>query len=215
MDAYKTIANSSEGQYKDRGSKFLSFAYPLSRIDDVEAYLSHTRALHPKSRHICYAYILGIDQPEFRINDDGEPSGSAGRPIFNAIRSASLTNTLIAVVRYFGGTKLGIPGLIAAYKNASINAIENNFIITRYLTQDISIIYTPQALGRLYDIIKRLGISDINNFYEPYPHLVISQRLSKVQQTILDIYAQYHGYKSSEIDLDFSSPDFKIQVLTP
>ena len=126
---YKTIASISEGEYKDKGSKFLAFAFPVSSEDEVLNKIQELRQKHKGARHFCYAYILNHDKSVWRANDDGEPSGSAGLPIYNQCLSYDLTNILVVVVRYFGGTKLGIPGLIKAYKEATIDALQSAELI--------------------------------------------------------------------------------------
>ncbi|WP_316829409.1 YigZ family protein [Pedobacter aquatilis] len=130
-DSYKTIANTTEGIFRDKGSKFIAYAYPIKSEEEIKPILNDLRNEHNKARHFCYAYRLTPDRSVFRINDDGEPSGTAGRPILNCLLSEDLTNIIIVVVRYFGGTLLGVPGLINAYKMASIEAINASSIITK------------------------------------------------------------------------------------
>lgn len=122
-DTYRTIAHPAEGIFKDRGSKFLGFAFPVKTETEIKEIIANLRAEHSKARHFCWALRLTADRSVFRLNDDGEPSGTAGRPILNTLLSADLTNILIVVVRYFGGTLLGVPGLINAYKTASQESI--------------------------------------------------------------------------------------------
>lgn len=124
-DTYKTIASPSEGVFKDRGSKFIAKAFPVKTEDDIKIHLETLRKDYYDARHHCYAYQLGFDKSAYRINDDGEPSGTAGKPIFGQINSHDLTNILIVVIRYFGGTKLGVSGLINAYRTASKESISN------------------------------------------------------------------------------------------
>jgi len=128
-DTYKTIAVPAEGQFKDRGSKFIAYAYPLRDEAAVKELVGALKAQHPKARHHCWAYRLTPDRSVFRINDDGEPSGTAGRPILNSLLSADVTNILLVVVRYFGGTLLGVPGLISAYKRAAQEALSAASIV--------------------------------------------------------------------------------------
>ncbi|GGH05016.1 IMPACT family protein [Pedobacter zeae] len=130
-DTYKTIGSVSEGIFRDKGSKFMAFAYPISSEEEVKPIIASLRAAHAKANHFCYAYRLTPNRSVFRVNDDGEPSGTAGRPILNCLLSEDITNILIVVVRYFGGTLLGVPGLINAYKNASIEAIKASKIINK------------------------------------------------------------------------------------
>lgn len=122
-DTYKTISVPAEGVFRDRGSKFIGYAHPVLSEDEVKPILLNLRGEHAKARHFCWALRLSPDKGVFRIQDDGEPSGTAGRPILNAMLSADITNVLIVVVRYFGGTLLGVPGLINAYKTAAAEAI--------------------------------------------------------------------------------------------
>jgi uncharacterized YigZ family protein len=121
---YYTIDKPSSAEFKDRGSKFLAFAYPVNTAGDFKSHLRQLKKEHPKAVHHCFAYRLGIDNNNFRLNDDGEPSGSAGRPILGQIDSKALTNIAVIVVRYFGGTLLGVPGLINAYKTAAAMALQ-------------------------------------------------------------------------------------------
>ncbi|MFC3874996.1 IMPACT family protein [Neisseria musculi] len=121
---YHTIAAPVQAEFKDKGSRFIAFAYPVKTTEAVKNYVDALREAHHKARHWCYAYRLGTDGNTFRANDDGEPSGSAGRPILGQIDSAGLTDVLVVVVRYFGGTLLGVPGLIHAYKTATAEALQ-------------------------------------------------------------------------------------------
>lgn len=130
-DSYKTIESASEGIFRDKGSKFIAYAYPIRSELELKPIINKLRAEHVKANHFCYAYRLTPDRSVYRMNDDGEPSGTAGRPILNCLLSEDLTNTLIVVVRYFGGTLLGVPGLINAYKASSIQAIKTSTIINK------------------------------------------------------------------------------------
>lgn len=130
-DTFRTIESPAEGIFRDKGSKFIGYIYPIAGDSEVKPLLQQLRAEHPKARHYCWAYRLGLDVVNFRINDDGEPSGTAGRPILNSLLSATLTNVLVVVVRYFGGTLLGVPGLINAYKSATVEAMNNSIIVEK------------------------------------------------------------------------------------
>lgn len=136
---YKTLAESATAEFKDKGSKFIAFAYPVSTVDDVKRLVDDLKQTHHKARHWCYAYRLGLDGHQFRANDDGEPSGSAGRPILGQIDSAGLIDTLVVVVRYFGGTLLGVPGLIHAYKTVTHQALKKAHIIEKNVGKTIQI----------------------------------------------------------------------------
>ena len=130
-DTYKTIENKSEGVFKDRGSKFIALAYPIGSENEAKKILADVRKEYHDACHHCYAYRIGADKQQFRSSDDGEPSGTAGKPIFNQIQSKDLTNIFIVVVRYFGGTLLGVPGLINAYKSATLDALNNAVSVIR------------------------------------------------------------------------------------
>jgi len=130
-DTYRSIASSSRGQYRDLGSRFIAFAYPVESEEDVKEKLSALRREYHDARHHCYAYRLGLEGELWRANDDGEPSGSAGRQILSQIDSAALKDVLVVVVRYFGGIKLGIPGLVRAYKTAAAEALSAAEVVTK------------------------------------------------------------------------------------
>ncbi|WP_175402740.1 IMPACT family protein [Mangrovivirga cuniculi] len=138
-DSYKTIASSSEGFYKEKGSKFISHAYPVNSEEEVKQHLDDLRKRYHDARHHCYAYLIGVDGKIFRANDDGEPNHSAGDPILGQIKSFELSGVLVVVIRYFGGTKLGVGGLIHAYKTAAQEALNNAKIIEKTLTERIGI----------------------------------------------------------------------------
>lgn len=124
MDSYKTIASLSEGVYTEKRSKFLAFAIPVKTVEEVKQHVADYQKRFYDARHVCYAYMLGHERLNFRANDNGEPSGTAGKPILGIIRSKGLTHCVVIVVRYFGGIKLGTPGLIAAYKEATVLALD-------------------------------------------------------------------------------------------
>lgn len=155
---YRTIRASSEGSYKEKGSKFLAFAYPVNSEDELKANLEKLRKEYFDARHHCYAFVLGADKSRYRANDDGEPNHSAGDPILGQIRSKDLTNILIVVVRYFGGTKLGVSGLIQAYKTAAEEALKNATIIEVDVTNEISIRYDYTATPEVMKLVKEFDL---------------------------------------------------------
>lgn len=155
---YSTIEEESEALYKSKGSKFLAYAYPFCDEEELKPILEAQRKQHFKAVHFCYAYKLGADGKVFRANDDGEPSGSAGLPILSQIDSNSLTNILVLVVRYFGGTLLGVPGLIKAYKSASKMVIENARIINREIKVSILVEAEYSDLNQLLYIAEKMQI---------------------------------------------------------
>ena len=153
-DTFLTISTISEGLYKEKGSKFLAFAIPVSGLEEIKEILAEKRKEFHDARHVCFAYILGAGGNDVRANDDGEPSGTAGRPILGILQSNNLTNALLIVVRYFGGTKLGTSGLINAYKEASADAISNNVIIEKTVDETVTIRFEYPFLSDVMRIVK-------------------------------------------------------------
>lgn len=165
-DVFKTISGLSEGLYKDKGSKFLAFAHPVESVDEIKTILEGYRKSYHDARHVCYAYVLGPDGNEFRANDDGEPSGTAGRPIQGQIQSFGLTNILVVVIRYFGGVLLGTSGLINAYKCAAAEALSTAGIIEKTVDVDYIIKFEFPLLNEVMKLIKNTGASIISQEYE-------------------------------------------------
>lgn len=137
MTTFQTLSAPNQAEFKDKGSRFIAFAYPIASTDDVKKYVDALRQEHHKARHWCYAYRLGTDGNQFRANDDGEPSGSAGRPILGQIDSFELTDVLVVVVRYFGGTLLGVSGLIHAYKTSTQMALQAASIVEKNIEKTV------------------------------------------------------------------------------
>ncbi len=157
MDTYQTIANQSEGLYKEKGSRFIAYTYPVSSADEAKAIIQSLRKQYHDARHVCYAWSVGAETPETRSNDDGEPSGTAGRPILGIILSNSLTNILIVVVRYFGGVKLGTSGLITAYKAAAADAVANAEIIEKTVDVDFTVSFAYPLMNEVMRVVKDVG----------------------------------------------------------
>ena len=179
-DEYKTIAGNSEGSYKEKGSKFLAFAFPVDHTEDVKTKLEYLRKKYHDARHHCYAYRLGIKPEEFRYNDDGEPSGTAGKPIYGQIVSNGLTNILIVVVRYFGGIKLGTGGLIRAYKAAAKDAIERAALVQKTVTEEIHLSFPYERLNDIMKIIKEEDLAiQRQDFRERCEIVVLIRRSEK------------------------------------
>jgi uncharacterized YigZ family protein len=153
-DTYRTIENPVEGLFRDRGSKFLAFAFPLTTDADIKEIIIRLKAEHPKANHHCWAMRLGIDRSVFKVNDDGEPSGTAGRPILNILLSRDVTNILVVVVRYFGGTLLGVPGLINAYKQATDEALNHAVIVEKTVNDIYTITFDYLQMNDVMRIIK-------------------------------------------------------------
>lgn len=165
-DTYKTIVAPSEGLFKDRGSKFIAFAYPIRSEEEVKTLLSELRMAHPKARHFCWALRISPDRSIFRIQDDGEPSGTAGRPILNSLLSADLTNLLVVVVRYFGGTLLGVPGLINAYRSAAVEAIQAAQIAERTVNDVYDIEFDYLAMNDVMRIFKEEQLNMLSQNFD-------------------------------------------------
>jgi len=166
MTDYKTIETISEGIFKDRGSRFLAFAYPVENESDVNKYRNELKKKYFDARHHVYAFHIGTENPFFRSSDDGEPSNSSGPPVLGQIRSFGLTNILIVVVRYFGGTKLGVPGLINAYKTAASDALLNANIITKNIEIQLTVDFQYPDMNTVMRLLKHNGIHIINQCFE-------------------------------------------------
>ena len=179
-DTYKTLAAPSEGLYKEKGSKFLAFAYPVRTIEEVKAHLEQLRKDYFDARHHCYAYILGPRKDAFRANDDGEPSGTGGRPIHGQLLSADLTDTLIVVVRYFGGILLGASGLANAYKTAARDAINHAQIVEKTIDCRYRLAFAYEAMNDVMRILKDFDIKPEKQHYdlECALEVVVRQSLS-------------------------------------
>ena len=154
-DTYQTIAVPAEGIFKDKGSKFIAYIFPVNSEAEIKEIIVKLKKEHHTARHHCYAYRLMPDKSVFRSNDDGEPSGTAGKPILGQIQSNDLTDVLIVVVRYFGGTLLGVSGLIKAYKSAALDAINNSEIIIKTINETIEITCTYEQLNNVMRIVKQ------------------------------------------------------------
>ncbi len=152
---YSTIATSGLGDYRDRGSKFFAYSYPIATVQDVKDRISALKKEHPKAVHHCYAYRIGTDGTQYRTNDDGEPAGSAGKPILGQIDSIGITNVLVVVVRYFGGSLLGVPGLINAYKTATALSLETLPKTEKWIEQQYLISFDYPVMGEVLYLLKQ------------------------------------------------------------
>lgn len=163
-DSYTTIAKSGEGLYKDKGSKFLSFAFHIETEDEADTIRKQFKKKYYDATHVVYAFRLGAEGEKFRAADDGEPSGSSGMPVYNTIRSKNITDVIVLVVRYFGGTKLGIPGLIDAYSQAAALALDNAETIEKTITQSITVEVPYSMVNFVMRIIKEnnLTVADMS-----------------------------------------------------
>jgi uncharacterized YigZ family protein len=155
QDFYYTIEKEATAEFKDRGSKFISYAFPVVSVENFKEKLNEVKKLHPKATHHCFAYRLGLDGNTYRVSDDGEPSGSAGRPILGQIDSKELVNVLVVVVRYFGGTLLGVPGLINAYKSAAALALQTTPLVQRQVEQELMVLFDYTQLNEIMRVVKQ------------------------------------------------------------
>lgn len=185
VHAYRTIQSATEGEYKEKGSKFLAFAFPVRSENDVKENLAILRKKYFDARHHCYAYILGADKLKFRANDDGEPNHSAGDPILGQIRSKNLTNVLIVVVRYFGGVKLGVGGLITAYKTAAEEALTKAIIVTEDVTVDYSIEYDYASTPEVMRLVKDFELQIEEQTFSEHSKMIV-KILLRHEQSFLE-----------------------------
>ncbi|MBR6519794.1 MAG: YigZ family protein [Paludibacteraceae bacterium] len=182
VDTYLTISSPSEALYKDKGSKFYAFAYPVQTIEQIKEILAEKRKEYYDARHVCYAYMLGYERDVFRANDDGEPSGTAGRPILGQINSTNLTDILIIVVRYFGGTLLGTSGLIQAYKTSAAEAIAAATIEERIVEKTFVSKFGYQDLNAVMRIMKDFDLAIVNQIQEMDCTLYFRIRLGDIER---------------------------------
>jgi uncharacterized YigZ family protein len=177
-DTYLTIRSFSQGLYKEKGSRFIAFAFPVTSTDEIKSIIDNLRREHHSARHHCYAWMLGHDRQRFRVNDDGEPSGSAGKPILGQINALMLTNILIVVVRYFGGKLLGVSGLINAYRSAVESALKNNEVTEVYVQDHYELTFPYASLNDVMKIIKEEPVNQSDQKFELECRLMISFRSS-------------------------------------
>ena len=194
-DCYQTIAATASGVYKEKGSKFLAFAFPVSTEDEVKEYLKKSAKAYFDARHHCFAYRLGAEGLLWRANDDGEPSSAAGKPILGQLLSYNVSDTLIIVVRYFGGVKLGVSGLIHAYRQAAADALQHSKIVPKYAMQGATLIFPYPQMSQVMKCLKdgsadiagqelgaecRLSFSVRQSLFSP-----LSQKLSQIDQLVI------------------------------
>jgi len=175
---FRTIQNTGEGAYKEKGSKFYGYAYPCHSVEVIKEHLNRLRKENPGCVHVCYAYCLGSKKEDYRYSDDGEPSNSAGAPIYGQIKSFDLTNVLVAVVRYYGGTNLGVGGLINAYRTAAKEAFENANIIEDEDRETVELTFTYEAIPFVMNTVKASDCTILEQDFEDQPMLKLSIPIS-------------------------------------
>lgn len=191
-DTYKTIANTTEEiLFKEKSSKFYGYAFPVSNEEEIKKHLDNLRKKHPGAVHFCYAYQIGTEKITYRANDDGEPSNSAGAPIYGQIQSLGLTNILIVIVRFFGGIKLGVGGLIVAYKTAAQMSLENAEIIEKTINTHYSISFDYKNMNKVMRIIKEKNLEIISQKMELNCEIEIATR-KKNAEIIFDIFTNLY-----------------------
>jgi len=198
-DTYKTIATASEEVlYKEKNSKFFGYAFPVTTEEEIKEILERLRKEHFSARHWCYAYQIGTEKIQYRANDDGEPNNSAGMPIYGQIQSFEVTNVLVVVVRYFGGVKLGVGGLISAYKIAAQMALENSEIEERTIDKHFIISFGYANMNKVMRIIKEKNLQIISQKMEMDCEIEIATR-KKNAQNLLDTFENLYEIKLTEI----------------
>jgi len=191
MNHYHTIEKPSVAEFRDRGSKFLAYAFPIETTDDFKKRLKELREEHPKAAHHCFAYRLGIDKNNFRSSDDGEPSGSAGKPILGQIDSKELTNMAVVVIRYFGGTLLGVPGLINAYKTSASLALQLTPVIQKPVLICYELQFDYTLMNEVMMVVKRFGCTVLQNEMQLFCRMVIGipkERLDLCLEKFKDLH---------------------------
>ena len=197
-DSYKSIAGHSEGLFKDNGSRFIAHAYPVETEEEVRSIVSALRKEYYDARHHCYAYRLGYKGDVFRASDDGEPAGSSGRPILGQIDSNGLSDVLVVVVRYFGGIKLGIPGLIRAYKTSTADAISNAQIVEKIASRRFRVVFGYMSMNSVMKVMKDLNLSQSDQQFDMECSLQTVVRLTLVD-SFLERMADVEGCRVEEV----------------
>ena len=197
-DSYKSIASESRGLFKDNGSRFIAHAYPVETEEEVKEIVAALKKEYYDARHHVYAYRLGYLGDKFRANDDGEPSGSSGRPVLGQIDSNELSDILVVVVRYFGGIKLGIPGLIRAYKTATADAIANAEIVEKIASKRYKVHFGYMGMNSVMKVFKDMGLDQKNQQFDMECSMETSVRLSQVD-TFLERIQDVEGCRVEEI----------------
>ncbi|WP_121665588.1 IMPACT family protein [Mesonia aquimarina] len=199
-DVYKTILKpGEEGLFKDRGSKFFGYAFPVKNEEEINQFIEELKTKHHKARHWCYAWQLGKRYQHYRANDDGEPSNSAGMPIYGQLQSFEVTNILVVVVRYFGGTKLGVGGLINAYRTGAQLALENSKIVTKTIDNEYKITFDYPNMNKVMRVLKEKNLNVLKQEFLIDCKIFISVRENEAE-SIYDIFDSIYGVKIEEVE---------------
>jgi len=181
---FYTIDRTSTAEFKDRGSRFIAYTFPVQSTDDFKRNLEAIKKEHPKATHHCFAYRIGLDNNTFRVSDDGEPSGTAGKPILGQIDSKNLTNILVIVVRYFGGTLLGVPGLINAYKSAASMALQVTPVIQKSIETNYTLQFDYTQMNEVMIVVKQLNCTVLEKDMNLFCHLVIGIPKGRMEEAL-------------------------------
>jgi len=204
QDTYRTIETQPEPAiFKDRKSKFIGYAFPVQQVDNVKALIDTLKKEHHSARHWCYAYRIGIEKINERANDDGEPSNSAGLPILNQIKAQDLTNVLVVVVRYFGGVKLGVGGLMNAYKTAAQWVLEQADILEKIRTKNLQIIFEYNDMNKVMRLIKEHHLDIVSQNLQEKGEIVLSIRLDDFK-SLKNTFEKIHTLNVSELNVESS-----------
>src|ERR1700744_5491706 len=190
QDSYYTIEKTATAEFRDRGSKFIGYTFPVKSIADCTDRLNQIKSEHPKATHHCFAYRLGLDGNTFRVSDDGEPSGSAGRPILGQLDSKELVNVLVVVVRYFGGTLLGVPGLIQAYRSAASMALQMTPMVQRSVEKEYRVQFNYTQVGEVMVVVKQYNCRVVRQEMQLFCNMILAipkNRLAEVSYKLLEI----------------------------
>lgn len=198
-DTYRTLDAPSEGLYKEKGSKFIALAYPVYSEEEVKEILAGLKKQYYDARHHCYAYSLGADKSRYRANDDGEPNHSAGDPILGQIRSFDLSNVLVVVVRYFGGTKLGVSGLINAYKTSTAEALSNATIVEKYETALLQVHFAYPQMNDVMSLVKEYDLGVREQHFELDCRMTLEVR-RKLQEEVSGKLESIDGVGVEEVE---------------
>lgn len=198
QDSFYTISEDVSGEFKDRGSKFLAYARSVATDDDIAVFLTDIKKIHNKARHHCYAYRLGVDERRFRANDDGEPSGTAGRPILGQIDAFGLTNVMVIVVRYFGGTKLGTSGLIQAYRESTRLALDTSERVKRLIEDRITIRFDYAVMSQVMNAVKKIAPTVYRQDFGEVGVIEMDIRQSETEATMVRFKALVAGVSLEE-----------------
>ena len=199
-DTYASIAGRSDGLFKDNGSRFIAQAYPVESEEEVKEIVGSLKKEYHDARHHCFAYRIGLDGSRWRANDDGEPSGSAGRPILGQIDAAGLSDILVVVIRYFGGIKLGIPGLIRAYKTSTSDALAQATVVEKVAGKDYRLTFPYLSMNAVMKVVKDMSLPQKDQFFAERCSMLLRVRLSQ-EAAFLDRVSNIEGVDVDEVKI--------------